>query len=951
MSRSSARPSSAVFTALAIAALAVVVSLAMRERSRAHDRALAAVASAAGPDAAPPILVELSGCAAVLAGAICEVPADGAIRAWVSAPPGAVTFTSPAGSVGSSALAQAQGGTLHRLVLPADARELRVVSSNGAVASPRVAPRSAPAWVERVKALRQAGKTEEALALLSAPDASRTAIDRAFAQGLRGRIELAAGRTEASFSLLRDAARLHREVGRSSDAADDSFALAFALNQRSFRYAEARKVLDEARADITDYPDGRVREAYYRGTLATETGDARAALSLLREARDRASRLGLAVLERNAINAYALQLELVGRTSEALTLLADVEKRVTSAGDVSACEKMEIAINTGFGALLANEQREGKGTPVDAVGPLTRAVALSAQGCSDRYLRTAALGNLALAALQGGDAAAARAHLAQARAGVQDAREAEVLFWHELDGRIALAEGQAPRAIVAFEAEAARARSTRAYDAEWRARVGKAMALEQLRRDSEAAAEYRAADHLVTALSLLVPLGEGRGTFVGDRGRSAKAAVEILARLGRAEEALAVARSSRARVVTALAHRARVEGLGTDDRARWEASLGTFRGARAALDAEARDDWRLPRLEAARARAAREAREAELRAALDAAFARFAGARSADETLRLPPLPPAALTVAFHPVRRGWVGLAADHSGVTSFTIPSLPPASDLPALAEALLVPIRGRLEHATLLRVLPFGALRGVAFHALPYEGKPLVARVAIEYPLDLPELTTGGSGAPEAPGGSGAAGAPEARTRALVIADPTLDLVGTRGETDHVVRAMRDAGSYEVDVLEGPRATSEAILPLLRNAKLLHYAGHGVFAGREGWQSALPLAAGGHLTIGDILASTAVPKRVVLSGCETARTSDDASAEALGLAQAFVVAGADFVIAPTRPVDDALAARMSAALYGMLAGSAAVDAAAALRQAQLRLHAEDPALDWSAFRTVSR
>ncbi len=215
------------------------------------------------------------------------------------------------------------------------------------------------------------------MTLLSTPEASQGAIDRAFAQGLRGRIELAAGRTEASFSLLRDAARLHREGGRSSDAADDSFALAFALNQRSFRYAEARKVLDEARADLTDYPDGRVREAYYR--------------------------------------AYALQLELVGRTSEALALLADVEQRIASAGDVSACEKMEIAINTGFGALLANEQREAETAHVDAAGPLARAVALSAEGCSDRYLRTAALGNLALAALQGGDAAAARGHLAQPR--------------------------------------------------------------------------------------------------------------------------------------------------------------------------------------------------------------------------------------------------------------------------------------------------------------------------------------------------------------------------------------------------------------------------------------------------------------------------------------------------------------------------------------------------------
>jgi CHAT domain-containing protein len=143
----------------------------------------------------------------------------------------------------------------------------------------------------------------------------------------------------------------------------------------------------------------------------------------------------------------------------------------------------------------------------------------------------------------------------------------------------------------------------------------------------------------------------------------------------------------------------------------------------------------------------------------------------------------------------------------------------------------------------------------------------------------------------------------------------------------------------------------LPLLERVELVHYAGHGLFAGREGWQSALPLAGSGHLAIGDVLTSSAVPARVVLSGCETARSADGAPAESLGLAQSFVVAGADFVIAPVRPVDDKVAARLSAALYGGLAETGVVDAATILRDAQARLRAEMPAADWSAFRVVSR
>jgi CHAT domain-containing protein len=271
---------------------------------------------------------------------------------------------------------------------------------------------------------------------------------------------------------------------------------------------------------------------------------------------------------------------------------------------------------------------------------------------------------------------------------------------------------------------------------------------------------------------------------------------------------------------------------------------------------------------------------------------------------------------------------------VTSFAVSHLP-AKDAPAQAtERLLLPIRTRLERAQRLRVMAYGALRAIDFHALPWDGQPLAARLPVEYPLDLP--------------GKAPAGDPS--SIALVITDPTLDLESARAENEVVVRALRDH-AWSVSVLDGPRATSAAVLAALSQARLLHYAGHGVFAGREGWQSALPLANGGHLAIGDVLASTGVPARVVLSGCETARSAEDAPTESLGLAQSFIVAGAEFVIAPVRPVDDALAARMSAALYGGLAVTGAVAPAVVLREAQLGLRDKSPDADWSAFRVVTR
>jgi hypothetical protein len=72
--------------------------------------------------------------------------------------------------------------------------------------------------------------------------------------------------------------------------------------------------------------------------------------------------------------------------------------------------------------------------------------------------------------------------------------------------------------------------------------------------------------------------------------------------------------------------------------------------------------------------------------------------------------------------------------------------------------------------------------------------------------------------------------------------------------------------------------------------------------------------------------------------------------------VVAGADEVVAPVRAVDDALAARLSAAIHDAPPGGSL---AVALRAATSRLRARagetdaGPAApaDWTAFRVLSR
>lgn len=876
------------------------------------------IAPAADAEAA--IEVELSGCAAVRAQdgagqrALCELGEARALRVFTRG--GAVTIP---GAVAPPV--PIEGGLLHRLTMPAGATEVKVTSASGRVvfAMP-LAAKSAPAWLERARALRSKGDVEGARALARAAEASTDPVERAFALGLLARLELAAGRQDASFALFREASGLHRRAGRVSDAADDGFALVFALNQRSFRYAEARATLDETRAGLDAYADGRAREAYYRGTLSTETGDARAALRWLDEAERRATRLGLDLLARNARSARAMQLAQLGRSAEALDLLVALDAKVREAG--TPCEAMEVAINRGFAALVASRAAE-------AVPPLERALGLAETASCDRYLRIAALGNLALASLEAGDVATAKRRLDEARSGDTKAvRGVERAFWSELEGRIALARDDAPAALAAFDDELSLARSIGSVEGQWRASTSRGTALEKLGRNDDALAAYRAAEALLTDASLLVPLGEGRATFVGDHEESARAGLTLALAMTRNEEALAIARASRARLLASLASRARVESFDATSRARWDAALGAYQSGRAALDAEARDDWKLARGELAKARAARAAGEAKLRAALDEVIAR-------PDAVAAPPLPSDAVTLAFHPTRAGWVGFVAGAGeAVAPFAIETLPRLDDPARLAEVLVGPARARLAKVPRLRVLPYGALRSVDFHALPWNGAPLVATATVTYPLDLPP--------------SKAAAAPS--PRALVVADPTLDLAGAHAEHAFVARALRES-SVPVDVLDGPRATSRAVWAVLGRATLFHYAGHGLFEGREGWESTLPLAEGGHLGVGDVLAASSVPSRVVLSGCDAAR-GEAAHAETLGLAQSFVVAGADVVIAPSRPIADTAALAMSRALYTNVGLVSSRPAGDVLRDEQRGLAMGDGgAVDWAAFRAVTR
>jgi tetratricopeptide (TPR) repeat protein len=882
-----------------------------------------------------PLRFEYAGCAAVVGAGTCELPANGAIRVWIGEEPGApvqpVFSASPGGEVAATA-ATVAGGTLYRLSVPLGARALTLQRPGSAGPEGTIRFVEPPAeWVRTARTAKQRGDLDLAERLATGALASHDAAERAVALGLVARVELARGKTPAAVRSFRDAMAADRDAGRISDFADDGCALAFTLDQRGHEYAEARAVLDDVERSVAAYAGGRAGVPYYRAQLAIEVGDMAHALADATRARDDAHKLGLVRLEIDARQLRTLQLRQLGRWDEAIDELNALERDTRALEEVDACRHSVIASSLGFAILDRAEAHDDgddvAGARLDPIGAFTRARDAAAR-CPDVGSAELALEGMALALSRMGRAAEARVALEGSRAPrAIESRGGSILRRLEIDGRAAVAERRLADALAIFAHQEDLAAQSFDTPQRWRAVTSTAETLDAMGRSDAALSAYRRAEALLDEGSARVPLGEGRDAFVGGRERSARLGVDLLLRMGRPREAFAMARAARARVLGSVAWGARLGSLGEAERARWEAALAAYRRTRDDLDAEAGRDWKLtaPDLEAARA--ARRAREHEARATLENAVARkMTPTRPA--SLRAPAKDEAWL--GYFPVRRGWVAFIASPRTVDAFRV-STPLPSAPSALAAMLLEPASRTIGEAHRLRVLPYGPFRSIDFHALPWRGAPLVAALPVEYALDLADEPRSNDA-----------------SQALVVSNPNGNLSAGPEEAEAVMAALRTNGGWEVRALEDEEVTRTALLDALGRARLFHYAGHGVFGGVDGSESALLLARGGRLTLGDVLSLPSVPDRVVLSGCETARASDAARAEGLGLARAFLAAGARLVVAPVRAIDDGLSLRFARALYDALA-SPDVDAAEAVRRAQLALVGESG--DWSAFRVVTR
>jgi hypothetical protein len=401
--------------------------------------------------------------------------------------------------------------------------------------------------------------------------------------------------------------------------------------------------------------------------------------------------------------------------------------------------------------------------------------------------------------------------------------------------------------------------------------------------------------------------------------------------------AFELVRRDRSRLLRQLAVRDRLAHLTDGEKQRWEQSLSRYWTLRAEMDRESAQEDLLPRDERKQALESKAAQLNDARKELDHAMAQLSDPRTREEGHPSPP-GPGEVVLAYHPLPKGWVGFAATSQGiqvVATFDLPedalAAPRNPGSPAaLAPRLIGPFASTFQGARLVRVLPFGPLQAVDFHALPLAGEPLMARLPIVYGLDLPAHPFAAIGD---------------HPMALLVANPEGNLPEAQKESENVADAVRRWGQgWTPKRLDGERANLEGVRKALPGADLFDFAGHGVFEA-SGWDSALRLATGSSLTPRDLLTLRRVPAWVVLSTCEGGRSDNQAPGEGFGLAPAFLLAGSRAVVAATRPILDTEARAFVVELYRVW--TPGMDLAQPFQRAQLACRRRNPAGDWAAFR----
>jgi CHAT domain-containing protein/Tfp pilus assembly protein PilF len=183
----------------------------------------------------------------------------------------------------------------------------------------------------------------------------------------------------------------------------------------------------------------------------------------------------------------------------------------------------------------------------------------------------------------------------------------------------------------------------------------------------------------------------------------------------------------------------------------------------------------------------------------------------------------------------------------------------------------------------------------------------------------------------------------------------LLGTRREARAILAAAPGGKSREALDFDASRET--ATNGSLSDYQVVHFATHALVNNQNPELSGLVLslvdrggrAQDGFLRLTDIYNLRLPAELVVLSACRTGLGKEMRGEGLIGLTRGFMYAGAPRLLASLWEVDDAATSDLMTRFYRALLGSSPMNAASALRDAQVAMWRQQPAAsryEWAAF-----
>jgi CHAT domain-containing protein len=706
---------------------------------------------------------------------------------------------------------------------------------------------------------------------------------------------------------------------------------------------------------VVDYATGRQSALGQLGTAYAAMGDRSKALAALDSALSQSRELGLQQDEASNLEAIAEQYRVAGDYSRALELYGEAEVLNRALGltvEIGADLRSKAEIYAQLGDLN-RAARNGR----DALTS-HRAASARLEMLGDELL-------LADVEDRAGRRQASDAHLAEATrlanaVGARIARLSAALG----TARIADRRGDARRVVTVLDA-AAPDLAAGGYDTEWEAYALRARAMSRLGRLEDAVADGRKAIAAVERVRVSYGSGLLRTSYIADRSRVYADLAAFLGKLGRTDEAFEVSDGARGRAL--LERSVAPTGSGTRAAALVEigalvAQIERFTRSYDLADLQVRATVAELYERLGRARSAYEhilVRESDSdpgAALIGALPTRAANVRAAlrdDEALLEYVVAPdgiAGFVVTRDRVRvfhspvsvenlRSRVRLARELLSRSSSGDEPVLRALHAALIAPAQLPPTTRRLivvQH-DVLAYLPFAALRDER------TGRYLVESYSVVHApsaIALAELR------------GRAAREPDVRD-AVVFAPFPEQLPATAVEAD----ALRRTVGAEVRI--GRSASEEQFRRALGRAAPVHAASHGVLNAHNPLFSRIEFTSGargghendGRLEVHELLDLRIASPLVFLSGCETGLgavgSTDFARGEDFAtLAQAFLVAGAQNVVATLWRVEDAGAAAFAERFYTHLTGVSPAEALAAAQRSLLQDSTYRAPFYWAAY-----